>query len=106
MDYPQRVEGIPITRDSVLPSYESPDWRLIGHESDGHYKVISISRRGGFVLPLYLPLVVFSIVPWGLWVWHSNRRLERRGRGECENCGYDLRGSKERCPECGTAFSE
>ena len=102
-DYEQSVEGIPVTLASILPSYESPDWTLIGHESDGLYKVISISRRGGFVLPLYLPFVAFSIVP-GIWVWRSTRLLERRRLGLCVKCGYDLRGSKDRCPECGKFF--
>lgn len=35
--------------------------------------------------------------------WPHERMLRRKKAGLCLNCGYDLRGGVERCPECGVA---
>ncbi len=39
-----------------------------------------------------------------LGLFPNLRRSRRRAKKLCAECAYDLRGSKERCPECGTEF--
>ena len=42
-----------------------------------------------------------------LWMHHRRRReVFRRTHGRCVQCGYDLRASIERCPECSTPIPE
>lgn len=43
--------------------------------------------------------MVALVTGWKLF--HVRRRL----RGHCSNCGYDLRASANRCPECGTPIT-
>jgi len=50
--------------------------------------------------PYWFWVLVFAVMPARmLHRWTRARR--RRRRGLCESCGYDLRGSMGRCPECG-----
>lgn len=47
-------------------------------------------------------LCVITVFPPVLLLrWRWQRRV-RAGNGQCLVCAYDLRASKERCPECGT----
>jgi hypothetical protein len=54
------------------------------------------------VIPLLYPAVLLAIPP-AVWLALTVRRRRRLRAGLCRNCGYDLRESPERCPECGAA---
>lgn len=51
------------------------------------------------------PLTLIAVSALVVWVVLALRRArEKRRRWKldlCPQCGYDLRGSSERCPECG-----
>jgi hypothetical protein len=65
-------------------------------------KVIPGMSASCVVVPFWsLCLVTFPLPLFWLRDHRQRRRL-RRGPHLCLNCGYDLRASPERCPECGT----
>jgi len=52
-----------------------------------------------FGIPTWTLVLATAILPYRRWC-RSRRVLP----GCCVTCGYDLRASKDRCPECGTAI--
>ena len=65
-----------------------PQWRRI-HEL-------------GVVIPAWFVTVALAALPAALLVG-AQRRGRGRYRGLCPRCGYDLRATPDRCPECGTS---
>jgi hypothetical protein len=51
---------------------------------------------------VWIPFLLLSA--WGIWRRKKLRVKVRVVMGLCGVCGYDLRASTERCPECGTAI--
>jgi hypothetical protein len=60
-------------------------------------------RRYNLVVPFWFLTAVWLVPPL-LWVARRNKIRRRRRNNLCVTCGYDLRASSGRCPECGTAL--
>ena len=65
-------------------------------------------RMAAVRLPHWMPLALFAALPLSRAAMRTRRILRRRrlvARRCCPDCGYDLRGTPDRCPECGALAS-
>jgi len=87
-DYPHR----PLR--SGATSFDA--WRNVSISSS---PVASITDDG-LIVPCWFAFVVLSVCP-SLWLIRRQRRVSIERGKLCAACGYDLRATTERCPECG-----
>lgn len=79
-----------------LPGFSATSTTTSAHWSRGRYVDLSV--------PLWFVALLASILPivWELRYRRGRRRRRRAIHGLCVACGYDLRATPQRCPECGT----
>lgn len=90
------------------------DWAVFGfHYGAGEGSAWGPSQRGlatkwrtdatMFLIPGWLAVAILGVFPaWWFRRCMRERRVRRRSsRGLCVGCGYDLRATRDRCPECG-----
>lgn len=90
---------------TARPGTRPPEfWQRMGFNAASGARVAGWA--GGFsivTVPFWFLLFLFSpplLVATTKWL----RRWRWARLGRCISCGYDLRGSKRRCPECGSQF--
>jgi hypothetical protein len=95
---------------SVMPRWHESRWSFLGltfvaitvhgsvHMGSG------LAVRGEYYVRIPYWILCLATLPVPL-VWLIRRlRVRRYAAGHCQVCGYDLRASNERCPECGTVI--
>ncbi len=93
-----QVLGAIRIRDEGSPKF---DYRVLGHH------VLMTQRQFYARAPYWSMATLAAALPmWRVLEFGSGRRRRRRRTelGLCLICGYDLRASKDRCPECGAAI--
>ena len=113
-DYPEIAFGTQGASPPYAPTVgDLRDWRRardpsasIGHHGFAISIATGVTEGGGivrqwlFAVPYWSVLMVSLAAPL-VYLYGLLRRRSKLSHGCCGRCGYDLRGSPTRCPECG-----
>jgi len=85
------------TLSVTRPTIRIPGFTLVNAPGMGTENFIILVPTWG--------VAAIAALPPALWGWHRLRRRHRARPGFCATCGYDLRATRDRCPECGSAVT-
>ncbi|HEY2588769.1 MAG TPA: hypothetical protein VGI81_23710 [Tepidisphaeraceae bacterium] len=88
-----------------VPSFLNPpgrSWRRAGF--GGWHGLYAGEDRRAIVIPDAALAALFALAPVR-WTLHRLLRARAHRQKRCCTCGYDLRASTDRCPECGTPIA-
>jgi hypothetical protein len=95
---------------SEIPTTFSPSGEGFGtvHFSRFGFRLWTGRDYGRFYVNVFIPMWFASLALSILPAVRLSARLRQSSvdEGLCQNCGYDLRATPERCPECGTPAAE
>jgi hypothetical protein len=91
----------------VIPVHDPAErWRASAYRSLMGFGYSQGGRHGerslSFFVPHWALAALAASVPSLWWLGRRRRRISQRD-GLCPTCGYDLRATPDRCPECGMA---
>lgn len=91
------IPGISYTAEPTAPRpFKNGTWTTMGYHVG----------RSSLIVDWWLMTAIASVLPllYARRFWRLRRMRKRRGVNLCRVCGYDLRASSERCPECGASI--
>lgn len=96
-------EGLHAFQETALEDDVSKSPFIIWyHLGFGYARVESpLAFLKAWFIPCWFLTLIFSLLPT-LWLLKFLRHHRRLTRNFCPTCGYDMRATPDRCPECGT----
>jgi hypothetical protein len=96
--YPSRPDQLP--RDSF--------WNKLGFSMVLEYDTADVNSQFSLFPRAFVPhwfVVLLTALSPAIVVFRAIRKRRVRAAGLCPKCGYDLRATPQRCPECGHSKS-